>query len=164
MVTCLFSSGNVTLSFFKPCCSRCWSIWTVVFFQILVFNWIKFKVTFIFGLGGRKVKVKFFCGLVICIFEKSRETNFFFQNQAFNMVLRNVKLILSPITSHFYQKCKNIWQRLSDRHNLFSFFSHKIGVKIGVKNTKLSPFPWGFPKKVIFKSAPKVVVINDYGR
>ena len=43
-------------------------------------------------------------------------------------------------------------------------FSHEIGVKIGVKNTKLSPFPWGFPKKVIFKSAPKVVVINDYGR
>ena len=126
-----FSSGNVTLSFFKPCCSRCWSIWTVVFFQILVFNWIKFKVTFIFGLGGRKVKVKFFCGLVICIFEKSRETIFFFQNQAFNMVLRNVKLILSPITSHFYQKCKNIWQRLSDRHNLFSlYFSHEIGVKI----------------------------------
>ena len=88
----------------------------------------------------------------------------YFQNQAFNMVLRNVKLILSHITSHFYRKCKNIWQRLSDRHNLFSFFSHEIGVKIGVKNTKLSPFPWGFPKKVIFKSAPKVVVINNYGR
>ena len=96
MVTCLFSSGNVTLSFFKPCCSRCWSIWTVVFFQILVFNWTKFKVTFIFGLGGQKVK--FFCGLVICIFEKSRETNFFFQNQAFNMVLRNVKLISHHLT------------------------------------------------------------------
>ena len=46
----------------------------------------------------------------------------YFQNQAFNMVLRNVKLILSHITSHFYRKCKNIWQRLSDRHNLFSLF------------------------------------------
>ena len=42
---------------------------------------------------------------------------------------RNLKLISSLITSHFYQKFKKIWKRLSDRQNLF-FFSRKKEWKI----------------------------------